>query len=403
MTYLSSVPKIEFTAAGLVIPQETDILTGVQADYNAAFGGNLNNALETPQGQLASSHTAVIADKNSEFAYIVNQVDPQYSDGRFQDAIARIYFLTRKPATSTSVAVTLIGAIGTVIPAGAFAQDTNGNTYACAGTVTIGLSGNVSATFNNVDTGAIPCAAGTLTQIYQAISGWDSITNPDAGVLGSDAETRADFEYRRQNSVFTNANGSLGAVYAAVFNLADVIDVYATQNTTNSAILVGATNYSLLPHSIYVAVEGGADNEIANAIWTKISIGCDFNGNTSVIISDTSYSSPQPSYTIKFNRPSLLPILFSINIVSSPSLPSDIIQQIKTAIINRFNGADGTARERIAGIVYASRYYSAIASLGDIAIISILIGTSTPTLSSINVGIDQMPTLSALNISVTLV
>jgi uncharacterized phage protein gp47/JayE len=242
MTYVSSVPKIEFTAAGLVIPQEADILTGVQDDYNAAFGGNLNPALETPQGQLASSHTAVIADKNAEFAYIVNQIDPQYADGRFQDAIGRIYFLTRKPATSTTVTVNVIGVNGATIPEGAFAQDTNGNTYACTGAVTIGSTGTATAIFDNVDTGPIPCAAGTLTQIYQAISGWDAITNPADGILGTNAESRADFEYRRQNSVFTNANGSLGAVYAAVFNITDVDDVYATENVTDAPILVGSTN-----------------------------------------------------------------------------------------------------------------------------------------------------------------
>jgi hypothetical protein len=73
----SAVPKIQFTAAGLVIPAETDVLAGVQADMNAAFGGGLNPALETPQGQLASSQAAVIADKNNEIATVVNQVDPQ--------------------------------------------------------------------------------------------------------------------------------------------------------------------------------------------------------------------------------------------------------------------------------------------------------------------------------------
>ena len=99
---VSSVPKIQFTPAGLVIPAETDVLAGVQADINAAFGGGLNPALETPQGQLASSQAAVIGDKNNEFALFVNQVDPQYSADRFQDAIGRIYFLTRKPADRKS-------------------------------------------------------------------------------------------------------------------------------------------------------------------------------------------------------------------------------------------------------------------------------------------------------------
>ena len=102
MAFPSSVPKLKFTTAGVTVPAETDVLAGVQADMNAAFGGGLNPALETPQGQLASSQAAIIGDKNNEIAYFVNQVDPQYSADRFQDAIARIYFLTRKPATSTA-------------------------------------------------------------------------------------------------------------------------------------------------------------------------------------------------------------------------------------------------------------------------------------------------------------
>ena len=91
----TSVPQIQFTDAGLIIPQESAILAGTQADINAAFGGGLNPQLSTPQGQLASSLAAITADKDSQIAFVVNQFDPQYASGRFQDALARIYFLTR--------------------------------------------------------------------------------------------------------------------------------------------------------------------------------------------------------------------------------------------------------------------------------------------------------------------
>ena len=69
MASSSSVPPLEFTPAGVVLPQESAVLAGVQADYDAAFGGGLNPALETPQGQLASSQAAIIADKNAELLH----------------------------------------------------------------------------------------------------------------------------------------------------------------------------------------------------------------------------------------------------------------------------------------------------------------------------------------------
>ena len=405
MPYPSSVPKIQFTPAGLVIPAETDILAGVQADMNAAFGGGLNPGLETPQGQLASSQAAVIGDKNNEVALIVNQVDPQYSADRFQDAIGRIYFLTRKPATPTAVTATLGGIAGTVIPAGTFAQDTDGNTYALSGDATIGIAGTVDADFQNVQTGPIPCAAGTLTSVYQAIPGWDTITNAADGTMGSNVESRADFEYRRRNSVALNGKGTPQAIYAEVFALADVLDVYVKDNPAGTTVNTGPTNYPILPHSVYVAVVGGTDAEVAAAIWRKKDTGCDYNGNTSVTVTDDAgYSYPQPTYTVKFERPAALPVLFAVSLVNDSSLPSDIVQRVKAAIIARFNGADGTTRERIGSLILASRYYGAVvATASNVSLISVLIGTVTATLSQISVGIDQKPTVSAANIVVTLV
>ena len=405
MAYSSSVPKIQFTAAGLVIPAETDVLAGVQADINAAFGGGLNPALETPQGQLASSQAAIIGDKNNEFALFVNQVDPQYAADRFQDAIGRIYFLTRKPATPTSVQATVNGLAGTVIPGGTLAQDTSGNTYACAGDVTIDATGSVTAEFQNIETGPIPCAAGTLTQVYQAVPGWDTITNAADGTLGSDVESRADFEYRRKNSVAKNGTGTPQAIYAEVFALADVLDVYVKDNPTGSAVNTGSTNYPIAAHSVYVAVVGGADADVAAAIWRKKDLGCDTNGNTSATVVDASgYSYPQPSYVIKFQRPASLAVKFAVRIVNDPSLPSNIVTLVKNAIIARFNGADGTTRERIGATILASRYYGAVVSVAsNVSLLDVLIGTSSPTLTQINVGIDQRPTISAADISVSLV
>ena len=405
MPLLSSVPQIEFTPAGLVVPDESAVLAGVQADMNAAFGGGLNSALETPQGQLASSQTAIIADKNSEFALFVNQVDPQYADGKMQDGIARFYFLTRKPATSTAVQATLTGLVGAVIPAGTLAQDTSGNTYALTGAATIGAAGTVVAEFQNVETGPIACAAGTLTQVYQAVAGWDAITNAADGVMGSVVESRADFEYRRKNSVALNGHGSPAAVYAAVFELPDVLDVYVIDNPTNATVNTGSTNYPVVEHSLYVAVVGGVDADIGAAIWNKKDLGCDTNGNTTVTVTDPSgYAYPVPSYAIKFERPAALPVLFAVRLVDSPSLPSNIVDLVKDAIIARFNGADGTSRERIGSLILASRYYGAVVAVaGNVSLLDVLIGTSTATLTQVSVGIDERPTVSADDITVTLV
>ena len=137
----TAVPSPTFGTNGFLIPTQQAILTGVQSDQNSAFGGDLNPALNTPQGQLASSETAIINDANSQFLSIVNGVDPAYASGRFQDAIGRIYFLERNPAEPTTLQVACIGLTGVVIPVGALIADVSGNLYTCTGAGVGGLRG----------------------------------------------------------------------------------------------------------------------------------------------------------------------------------------------------------------------------------------------------------------------
>lgn len=396
----SSVPKIQFTPNGLVLPQESEILDGVYQDYNAAFGGNLNPALETPQGQLISSTTAVIGDHNNVFAEFVNQVDPDVASGFMQDAIGRIYFLDRHPATSTIVQCVCSGVIDTVIPQGSLITDQSGNIYQSLESATLNNNGVATIDFACIETGPTICPENSV-KIYRSVIGWENVDNPNAGITGSLVESRADFEFRRRQSVALNGHGSLPAIYAAVFDLENVVDVFVTENTSHESIVDGTTNYPLLPHSLYVAVVGGDSKAIANAIWTKKNTGCNYNGNTSVTITDDSYSSPKPSYAVRFNRPEVKAVYIDIQLSKNPNLPSNLESLIKQAVIDAFNGVDGGSRARIGGTIFASRFYAGIAKIdARIDILQILLGFNIPSLYSLTLGIDQVPAISEAQITV---
>lgn len=406
MTGTTSVPSIEFTPTGLVLPTDTEILAGVQADMNAAFGGNLNPALSTPQGQLATSQSAILSDKNAQFALFVNQIDPATADGFMQDAIGRIYFLNRLPAVSTAVQVVCSGLTGVVLPVGSQVRDTNGNIYVSTQAGVIGVGGTVTLAFAALVPGPIPCPPGAIVGApYRAIAGWDSATNLASGVTGSNVETRTDFEYRRVQSVAVNGTGTLPAIYANVFAVDNVLDVYAAENTTDATITVGATSTPLVPHSIYIAAVGGAAADIAKAIWQRKDAGADYNGNTTVTVTDDSgYSYPLPTYSVKFEIPASKPILFAVQIAANASLPANVVALTKAAIINAFNGGDGGLRARIGSTIFASRFYAPVSAVSPVvSILSLLIGTVTPTLASLTVGIDEAPTVTEADITVTLV
>jgi len=399
---MSNIPTVQFNPTGLVLPAESEILNGAFSDIDDAFGGGTNQSLKTPQGQLATSLTKIVADKNEQIAYILNQVDPDTSEGVWQDAIARIYMLDRKAALPTVVSCVCGGSVGKQIAAGAKATDLSGNVYSCVDGGVISSDGTVTLNFQNIKTGPIPCPANSLVYIYQSDGGWDTINNPANGVLGRDVENRADFEYRRRNSVALNGHGTLESIYSKVFDIDGVLDVYCLENYTDAVVTVGETNYSLAKNSIYVAVVGGSDADITAAILQKKSAGCNMNGNTTVTTYDNeNYPYPYPSYAIKFHRPTAYALKFYVAIADNASLPSNIEDLIKTAIISAFAGEDGGQRARIGSTVFASRYYVPVALTSVfVSIVEILLGHTTANLNQFTFGVDQQPTISASDIVV---
>lgn len=384
----TNVPPVVIGPNGVVVPSAPAVLAGVQSDINDAFGGNLNPALNTPQGQLATSESAIISEVYASFAYLANQFDPAFASGRYQDALARIYFLSRNPAQPTVVQAVCSGLEGVVIPVNAIAIAEDGNRYLCTEEGTIPVSGTITLAFACLTPGPIPCPENSLNQIYQAIPGWDSINNPSEGVLGNDTESRSAFETRRAATVAANSIGSLPSILGAVLVVPNVIDAYVTENVDNSPQTIGGV--SLNPNSLYVAVVGGAAQDVAEAIWAHKSPGCAYNGNTTETVLDTSpgYSPPYPSYQVSFETPTSLPILFVVNIVNGPQVPSDANTQIQNAIINAFAGGDGGARARIGATLYASRFYAPVALLGSwVQIISIKVGSENSPSASFTASI----------------
>lgn len=384
MTAGTSVPSPVFGPTGFQIPATSAILTGVLTDMNAAYGGSMNLNLNTPQGQQASSLTACIDNANSIFVEYTNLVDPALSSGRMQDAIGYIYFIIRDPALPTVVGVTLSGKTGTVIPAGALAQDTSGNLYANNGSATIGGGGTVAATFSAVEPGPLACPPATLTSIYQSIPGWDSITNASSGAVGNFAETPQQFEQRRAQSVAKNSMGPSAAVQGAVLSVPGVLDAYTIDNPTASPVTIQGV--TIAANSMFCCVEGGADADVALAIWQHKAPGCGMTGSTSVTVTDSNsgYTMPLPSYTISFQRPAMLNAYFLVTIANSALVPANALALIQAAIAETFSGTQTdpnfnsfSTRARIGGTIYTSDYIPNIALLGSWArVISIGVGTN---------------------------
>jgi hypothetical protein len=383
----TSVPSPVFGPNGFSAPSDPAILAGVIADWNAALGGNVNPALNTPQGQLASSETAIISEGYALFLQYVNYVDPAFSAGRMQDAIGRIYFLERLPAQATVTDVSgavCTGAVGTFINTGAQAVDANGNVYICTAGAAIPFSGSIALPFACTVTGPIVLGANQLTTIYSTIPGWDTITNPDPGITGSNVETAADFEARRAASVAANSRNTNYAVLGAVLAVTDVLDAYVIDNPTNAPVTIGGV--SVDANTLYVCAAGGDEQAVANAIWTKKPPGIPTQGGVTktVVDNNSGYDLPYPTYTINYTLPTSLAIYFLVQLKNLSEVPANALQLIQQAIGNAFTGADNGTRARIGSTLFAGRYYAGVVNLGSWAqVLSITMGSDQTLAASV--------------------
>lgn len=333
----TNVPSIQLTSVGYVAPPGPSVLAGVQADISAAFGKTLNFNLNTPQGQISSSLAASINNANQIFVYFSQQVDPAYSSGRFQDAIGRLYFMTRNPAQPTALQINCTGA-GVTIPIGALISDKAGNLYQCtqAGTLPPG-GGTIVLSFAAQIPGPTPVPDSGNVSIYQAIPGWDTVSVA-SGVVGSNVESRAAFEIRRADSVSSNSFGATGSIIGAVAAVPGVLDYYGYNNNTSSAVTIGGV--TIPAYSIYICVAGGSPTAIAQAILSKKSAGAPMAGNTTVTAYDSNplYAQPIP-YSITFQIPSAIQVLFKVVIASGPTVPTNAVTLVQNALLAAFQGA----------------------------------------------------------------
>ena len=386
----------------------SDVRAAVAQAWKQAFRSDntaeLNTEPETPAGQIIDSQTASITQKDSELLYLANMLNPLKATGIFQDALAEIYFLQRKPAIPSSAVIKCAGLPGTVIPVSAQVMSAADDTiWQNTEAVTIGSDGTCECVFECQSAGLISAAAGTLSRINTMVAGWDTAVNPRAATVGQNAETQGAFEARRYASVGMNSRGTTAAVYARVANCANVVSCIVRENKTNMPIEIDG--YYLKAHSVFVSVVGGSDEDIAGAIYNSCSAGCDYNGNTTVAVTDSATKAVE---NVTFYRPDEYDVYVKVTLQGKDSLPDDYETTVKNAVYDNFDGessatigGDPILRVAPGDTVLASRFIPSVLDSGISQVVKIQVSTDGKTWSeTAYMPITGNPTLTADRISV---
>ena len=393
-------------ATGFYADDTETVRAAVAADWVAAFHKDgqvdLNTDPETPAGQLIDSQTAAVTEKDTELLYLCNQFDPAKNEGVFQDAIAKIYFLSRKAATPSTATIAVRGLSGTVIPVNAQIMSSADDTiWQNIAAFTIGADGTGSGVFRCTTEGLISAAAGTLTRIMTVVAGWDTATNGHAATVGTLEENRGQFELRRYASVALNSRGTAASVYARIMQLDDVIGCVVRENKTNQPKVIDGVTLS--PHSVYVCVLGGNDGAIATAMYRTVSAGCDTNGTTDYLVEDDTTGIKE---MIHFQRPTDADITIRLRFPDAAGFSADDLAVIRQAVFNNFYGEDPTevdgsimARPLMGDTIYAPRFAISVQNAGYTDLLDVdLAKTGGAWSDALHIRIDENPVLSLADI-----
>lgn len=382
------------TASGISAPDYQTILTSITSYFQQIYGTDAYLDPDSKDGQMVALVALAIHDANNTAIQVYNSFSP--SSGK-SDALTRnvkINGIARKPATNSSVDLTLTGTPGTTINNGS-AKDANGIIWNLPASVTIDTGGSIIATATCANSGAVAAVIGSVNQINTPTRGWTSVTNANAATVGSAVEKDSELRVRQTQSVALPSLTPFDAVDGALANIDGVTRHKLYENDTDVVDSNGISK-----HSISAIVDGGDATVIAQTIRGKKGQGVGTYGTTTVTVPDK-YGNPHP---INFYRSTDVPIYIAISLKVFTGYTTQIGEQIKQAIADYINSL------LIGDDVLLSRAYSP-ANLGVVSggnakyydISSLQIGKSAGAVASANVDIafNESASCSTANIALT--
>lgn len=309
-------------AAGITAPTLAEIRAYLVEQYQSIYGSDVYLESDSQDGELIDLFATSIHDANAAMVATYNAFSPTTAQGNGLSLNVKINGIARHVASYSTADLLIGGTAGTVITNG-IARDSAGILWALPSEVVIPSVGQVAATATCQTVGDVAAAAGTITEIATPTRGWQTVTNPEAAIEGNPVESDADLRRRQARSTMIPSQTILEGIIGAVAAIPGVTRYDGIENDT------GLTDANGIPAGAFsLVVEGGDIQTIAETIAAKKGAGTPTYGTTSASVVDA-YGVTR---TIKFMRPTNVPIAADIFVTARAGYTSNIGDQIRIAV-----------------------------------------------------------------------
>lgn len=383
------------TSTGFVPKRLADVKASLVAKLQAITDSEGNTvSVDLEDSTLISQFTNIIAEEISEgwemAGLLATQFDPRYNTGPFQSGTVQINGIFRRASVRTQLTVTLAGTATTLIPAGTLiATSDNLHTFTIDADAIIGGGGTVSATATSTETVPVVVANSASMNIQNPIAGWLTVVCASTAVAGSAEETDEELRIRQQASTQVTAQRETEAILANIQNVDGVTfsAIYENPETSpqdTKGIPIGA---------ICAVVQGGADADIAQAIYDRMSCMTLTHGSTTETIE---------LVDIKFQRPADVPIYIKVSVTErGTGFPTSTYETLVKAALMAYS-VDPTNGFKPGQSVFASELVACVNAITGVVVTALTVSNDDNTFGAEAViDWDEIATLADTNIDVT--
>ena len=326
MAYFS--PYIDGT--GMHIPLYQDIVDELVDNMKQIFGDDIYLDADSQDYQQISIFARMIYDSYNLALLAYNNRTPKDAIGIGLDNIVALAGIQRKPATSSTVVLTITGDDGTKISNGEV-SDTNGNYWELPDEVVIPSNGTIDVTATSKEKGNVSALPNTVTQINTPVYGWLSVTNKQASSAGVDVENDFELRGRYSLSVLGPSSSIFESLQESLVAIPGVTRVRGYENDT-SATSTGTVPPNVpagIPsHTVSFVVEGGNDVDVGTELYMKKTPGCGTFGTTTVKLQSVTGN----VLAVNFYRPQYTNVKVKITIKELDGYTSDYVDKMQEAV-----------------------------------------------------------------------
>lgn len=325
------------TAEGFVAKTVEELKAEIEAEQLETIDPSLVLAPDQPIGQINAIVSKKLAEVWELAAVAFNAFNREAAEDFLLDNVGSLTGTPREESKKSLVTCTLdldaafSAAAGTLM---ANVTDEETIQFVNRDEVTSTTAGEYDVVFESVEYGPVNANAGTLEQITNPVTGWNSITNDEDAVPGALVEEDSPYRQRQIDELTATGSSTVDAIRADVLKVPGVEQCYVFENVT----LITDEN-GLPGKAIEVVIYDGSvpaadDTAIAQAIWDSKPSGSETYGTEQEDAVDP-LGIDRP---MKFSRATLKNVYLEFDLVVNPKLfPVNGATLVKEAAVARGN------------------------------------------------------------------